>query len=138
MRYTGVHSTGLFVFLQICSVATAQFGPPNVFSAKIENIALVPDKASIHVDIRNTGERAITAFAIMFYLPGPNGERTPCGGRGADMIDWSDPMPGRGTYAHMKRNWIPPNGSLLFDGYPKCPGAAAPLEKIQVELNFIM
>jgi hypothetical protein len=109
-----------------------------VFAARIENIALVPDRASIHVDIRNTGERPITAFAIAFYLPSPNGERIPCGGRGVDMIDWSDPMPGRGISVHMRRNWIPPDGSLLFDGYPKCPGASAALESIQVELNFIM
>ena len=99
---------------------------------------MVPDKASIHVNIRNAGERPITAFAIAFYLPNPTGERIPCGGRGVDMIDWSDPMPGRSIYVHLRRNWIPPNGSLLFDGYPKCPGVSAPLESIQVELNFIM
>jgi hypothetical protein len=138
MLCMGTRPTVLFLFLEACSVATAQLGPPNVLSARLENISLVPDKASIHVNIRNTGERPITAFSIDFYQLSQNGERIPCGGRGADMIDWSDPMPGRSIYVHMRRNWIPPNGSLLFDGYPRCPGGPAPLESIQVELSLIM
>src|SRR5260370_9070463 len=121
-----------------CSVATAELGPSKVLSARLENVTAVPDRASIHVNIRNTGERPITAFSLDFYVLNPKGERIPCGGRGADMIDWSDPMPGRGIYVHMRRNWIPPNGTLLFDGYPRCPGVEAPLESIQVELNNVM
>jgi hypothetical protein len=138
MLFMGPRLTALFLSLTACSVAAAQFGPSNVFSARLENIALVPEKASIHVSIRNTGGRPITAFSIDFYQLNPNGERIPCGGRGADMIDWSDPMPGRNLYIHMRRNWIPPNGAILFDGYPRCPGGPAPLESIQVELKHIM
>jgi hypothetical protein len=130
--------TVVFLFLEACSVATAQLGPSSVLSARIENIAAVPDKASIQVNIRNTGERPITAFSIDFYQLNPNGERTPCGGRGADMIDWSDPMPGRSIYVHMRRNWIPPNGTISLDGYPRCPGGPTQLESIQVELDLIM
>jgi hypothetical protein len=33
-------------------------------------------------------------WCLLFFLLNPNGERTPCGGRGVAMIDWSDPMPG--------------------------------------------
>src|SRR5258707_14836945 len=93
----------LFFFLAAGSLATAQLGPSNIVSAKIESIATVPDKAAIHVEIRNTGGRPITAFSIDFYRPSPNGERIPCGGRGADMIDWADPMPVRNIYVHMRR-----------------------------------
>jgi hypothetical protein len=103
--------TMLFLFLEVCSVATAQVEHSNVLSARLENIAMVPDKASIHVNIRNAGARTNTAFSIAFYQLNPNRERTPCGGRGADMIDWSDPMPGRSIYIHMRRNWVPPNGT---------------------------
>ncbi len=55
-----------------------------------------------------------------------------------DMIDWSDPMPGRSLYVHSRRNWVPPKGTLSLDGYPQCPNGPAPLESIQVELNLIM
>jgi hypothetical protein len=54
------------------------------------------------------------------------------------MIDWSDPMPGRGILVHMRRNWIAPDGASTFDGYPRCAGAAAPLESVQVELDYIL
>jgi hypothetical protein len=138
MLLLGVRWSLLLLFFEACSVTAAQLGPSNVLSARLENIATVPEKASIHVNIRNTGERPITAFSIGFYQLNPNGERTPCGGRGADMIDWSDPMPGRNIYIQMRRNWIPPNGTASFDGYPRCPGGQAPLESIQVELNLIM
>jgi hypothetical protein len=138
MKLIGPRLTAPFLFFAACSVANAQFGPPSVLSARLENIALVPDQASIHVNIRNIGERPITAFSIDFYQLKPNGEHIPCGGRGADMIDWSDAMPGRGIYVHMRRNWIPPNGVILFDGYPRCPGGPTPLESIQVELSLIM
>jgi hypothetical protein len=130
--------TLFFIFLAAGSVATAQLGPSNVLSARLENIATVPDKASIHVNVRNTGARPITAFSIRFSQLKPEGDRIPCGGRGADMIDWSDPMPGRSIYIHMRRNWIPPNGAITFDGYPQCPGGPTPLETVQVELNLIM
>ena len=38
----------------------------------------------------------------------------------------------------MRRNWIPPNGAILFDGYPRCGNGTVSLERIQVELGFIM
>jgi len=120
------------------SVATAQVSASNVRSARLESIATVPDRASIHVIIRNNAARPITAFSVQFYKVQPNGQRTPCGGRGADMIDWSDPMPGRDIYIHMRRKWIPPNGTASFDGYPRCPDGAAPLESIQTELSLII
>ena len=98
-------SAALFFFLPGCFVAYAQLlGTSNVLSARIENALAVADKASIQVTIKNTGERPITAFSIGFSHLNANGERVPCGGRGADMIDWSDPMPGRGIYIHMRRN----------------------------------
>jgi hypothetical protein len=128
----------LFLLPGACSVAAAQFGPSNIVSARIEDIATSPDQATTHVKIRNTGERPITAFSIVFFQLKPNGERMPCGGRGADMIDWSDPMPGRNIYVHMRRNWIAPNATLPFDGYPRCPGGTVGPESIQVELNLIM
>ncbi len=126
------------LFFAVCSLAAAQFGPSKVVSARLENITVVPDKASIHVNIRNSGDRPITAFSIDFYVLDAKGERIPCGGRGVDMIDWSDPMPGRNLYIHMRRNWTPPNGTFLIDGYPRCPGVEAPLDSIQVELNNVM
>lgn len=126
-------------FLAVCSVAAAQSVPSSVFSASLENITPVPDKGSIHVIVRNTGNRAITASAIRFYVPGPNGERVLRGGRGADMIDWSDPMPVSGILVHMRRNWIPPNGTYPFEIYPRIAGGAVPpLESIQVELDYIL
>jgi len=124
--------------LLMFSAATAQVAPSNVLSARLESIAAVPDRASIHVKIRNNAARPITAFSVRFYKVQPNGERTPCGGRGVDMIDWSDPMPGQNIYIHMRRNWIPPNGTASLDGYPRCPDRAAPLEGIQTELSLIV
>jgi hypothetical protein len=124
-------------FLAVCPALTAQFEPSNVFSARIEDIIPVPDKASIHVRIRNIGERPITAVSFGFYQLRSNGERVPCGGRGADMIDWSDPMPGRDIFVHMRRNWIPPNGTFVLDGYPRCPGGTI-LDNIQTELSLVM
>jgi hypothetical protein len=67
MLLLGVRWSLLFLFLEACSVAAAQLGPSNVLSARLENIATVPEKASIHVNMRNTGERPITAFSIGFY-----------------------------------------------------------------------
>ena len=119
--------------LIVCSVAGAQ----NVRSAKLENVTTASDKARFDVKIVNTGERPITAFWVSFYQQDQNGQRIPCGGRGVDMIDWSDPMPGRGIYVHMRRNWIPPNGIGSLDGYPRCPGNAT-VEGIQVELSLIL
>ncbi len=130
--------TMLVLILAACSAMTAQPAPSNVRSAMIENVEVVPGNASLHVNIRNTGQRAITAYSFDFYQTKPDGERSPCGGRGADMIDWSDPMPGRKIYVHMRRNWIPPSGTTTLDGYPRCPGETTPLESIQVELGFIM
>jgi len=132
----------LFFFLGAGSVTTAQPPsqprPSNVHSARIENFVTVPDKAGIHVNIKNTGERPVTAFLIEFYMLNPNGQHIPCGGSGADMIDWSDAMPGRSFYVHMRRNWIPTNGTLLSDGYPRCPGAPAQTGSMQAELSYIM
>lgn len=54
------------------------------------------------------------------------------------MIDWSDPMPRRNIYVHMRRNWIPPNGTTTFEGFPRCPDGQHALESIQVELSLIM
>jgi hypothetical protein len=125
-------------FLAVSGAATAQFEPSNVSSARLDDITQVPDKASIHVQIRNVGERPITAFWIDFYQPTAGGGRVPCGGRGADMIDWSDPMPGRAIFVHMRRNWIPPNGTYPFDGYPHCAGGTTTLESVQAELSAIM
>jgi hypothetical protein len=121
-----------------CAAALAQPGSPQVLSAKLENILVVPKMESIHVDIRNTGERPITAFSLSYYRLNANGESTPCGGRGADMIDWSDPMPGRNLYVHMRRNWIPPNGTHLVDGYPRCSDGSTSLESIHVDLDLIL
>jgi hypothetical protein len=126
----------LFVFLTASSVATAQFAPPNIFSAKIEDIETSSDKVIVH--LRNTGERTITAFSIHLYRLKPDGERSLCSERGQDMIDWSDPMPGRGIYAHMRRNWIASNESQSLDVYPRCGGEKVPPESVQVELNLIM
>jgi hypothetical protein len=126
----------LFVFLIAGSLSSAQFAPSNVLSARLEDIATVSDRVNVH--IRNTGERPITAFSIQSYQLRPDGERKHCGGRGPDMIDWSDPMPGTGVYVHMRRNWIQPNGTLLFDVYPRCAGEKVPPESIQLELNYIM
>jgi hypothetical protein len=127
-----------FLFLGACSEASAQFGPSNVVSARLENIGTSPDQTTTHVNIRNTGEHPITAFSIVYYQFKTNGERIPCGGRGADMIDWSDPMPGRNIYVHMRRNWIPPNGTLPFDAYPRCPGGTEAAEGIHVELDLVV
>lgn len=127
-------------FLAVCSAATAQLGPSAVFSAILEDVTPVPEKTSIHVNIRNTGNRPITAFSVGFYQTTPDGGRVPCGGRGADMIDWSDPMPGRGILVHMRRNWIAPNGTYPFDVYPRrCASVdAPPLESIKVEVDLIL
>jgi hypothetical protein len=125
-------------FLATSSAAIAQLGPASVFSASLEGVTPVPEKAAIRVNIRNTGDRAITAIWIDFYQLAPNGERVPCGGRGADMIDWSDPMPVRGILVHMRRNWIPPNGTYPFEGYPRCGGTVPPLESVQAELGLIL
>jgi hypothetical protein len=138
MVYRSTGFTVLALVHTACFVVAAQPAPSNVRSARIENTSTDPDKAKIQVEIRNTGERTITAFSINFYQLNPNGERIPCGGRGADMIDWSDPMPGRGIYVHMRRNWIPPNGTFSLDGYPRCPSGPTSLESIQIELNLVM
>src|SRR5882724_9086390 len=98
----------LLAVVNLCSVATGQASSSSVRAAEIENLTIVPDKASIHVKVRNVGDRPITAFSIAFVRLGWNGERIPCGGRGMDMIDWSDPMPGRSLYVHSRRNWVPP------------------------------
>src|ERR1051325_5112567 len=97
--------------------AWAQPRASSIQSARVEKIVVVPDKNSLHVSLKNIGERPITAFSIAFHLLQPNGDAVPCGGRGMDMIDWSDPMPGRGLYVHMRRNWIPANGTAVLDGY---------------------
>lgn len=122
----------LFVSLGMPLVASAQLvGASNVFSARIESATAVPDKASIHVNLRNIGQHPVTAFSIAFSHLNGSGERVPCGGRGVDMIDWSDPMPGRSLYIHMRRNWVPSNGTASFDGYPKCPDGPTALEGIE-------
>jgi len=124
--------------LGVGSAVKAQLRPSNVTAARVENIAAVPDRSGIRLDLRNTGQRAITAFFVEFSQQGANGEGIPCGGRGADMIDWSDPMPGRNIYVHMRRNWIPPGGKASIDGYPQCPIEAASLAQMNVQLSLIM
>ncbi len=52
----------LVAFLGLASVVSAQLGPSRIVSAKIESAAVVADKASIHVKVRNVGEHPITAF----------------------------------------------------------------------------
>jgi hypothetical protein len=126
------------LFLGGGSLATAQFGPANVVSAKIEEIKVDSAKSAIRVNIKNTGDHPITAFSVGFYKIGTDGQRTSCGGRGVDMIDWSDPMPHLNIYAHMRRNWIQPNGSLWFDGYPRCQGEKVPFEMISAELEYVL
>jgi hypothetical protein len=113
-----------------------------VVSAKIEGIERDAGKSAVRVNIRNTGERPITAFMVAFYVVKPDGERAGCGGRGPDMIDWSDPMPRTNLIFHMKRNWIQPQGSLWFDGYPRChvgtAGETVPLESVAAELSYVV
>jgi hypothetical protein len=133
-----IRLTMFFLISGECFIGPAQSGSSTIQSARIENVATIPDKGGIRFGVRNIGERQITAFSAEFYVQSANGERIPCGGRGMDMIDWSDPMPGRGIYVHMRRNWLPPNGIGSLDGYPSCPGGPTPLELIQVELNLIM
>jgi hypothetical protein len=121
------------------SLASAQIiGPSNVISAHIDGVEAVTEKAGIHVAIKNAGERPITAFSVGFSHVNISGERVPCGGRGIDMIDWSDPMPTRNLYVHMRRNWIPPAGTATLDGYPRCPDGVVPIQRIQAELRFIL
>jgi hypothetical protein len=124
--------------LFLIAAASAQVSPTNVTSATVAGAVPVPDKQSIHVTLRNIGARPITAFSLAFSRIGRDGQRMPCGGRGVDMIDWSDPMPGRNLYVSMRRNWIPPNGTATLDGYPRCPDGQTPLESIQTELNLVM
>src|SRR5260370_600998 len=124
--------------LGVGSAVKAQLRPSNVTAARVENIAAIPDRSGIRLDLRNTGQRAITAFFVEFSQQGANGESIPCGGRGADMIDWSDPMPGRNIYVHMRRNRIPPSGQASIDGYPQCPNPAASLAQMNVQLSLIM
>jgi hypothetical protein len=129
---------GMLVLVQ-GAVAFAQLiGPSNVYSARINRAEAVVEKASIHVTIKNASERPITAFSVAFSQLNAAGERVPCGGRGVDMIDWSDPMPGRNLYVHMRRNWIPGGGTAMLDGYPRCPDGLTSLEHIQVELRLVM
>src|SRR5258708_39549255 len=111
----------VLLLLGVGSAVKAQVRPPNVTAARLENIAAVPDRSGIRLDVRNTGQRAITASFVEFSQQGANGESIPCGGRGGDMIDWSDPMPGRKIYVHMGPNWIPPGGKASIDGLPQCP-----------------
>lgn len=118
--------------------AAARFAPSSIDSAKIEQIEVDAGKSAIRVNIRNTGELPITAFSILFYQVKSSGERVPCGGRGADMIDWSDPMPRSNVYIHMRRNWIEPHASQWFEGYPRYRGETVPLDNIRAELSFIM
>jgi hypothetical protein len=124
--------------LLLLAAASAQVAPTNVVSATVEGAVPIPDKQSIHVTLRNIGARPITAFSLAFTRIARDGQRIPCGGRGVDMIDWSDPMPGRNLYVSMRRTWITPNGTATFDGYPRCPDGQTPLENIQAELNLVM
>ena len=130
---------GLLLLLADWAVGWSQLiGPSSVFSARIDHADAVVEKASVHVTIKNTGELPITAFSLSFSHLNAAGERVPCGGRGVDMIDWSDPMPRRNIYVHMRRKWIPPGGTATLDGYPRCPDGAAPLEQIQAELRTVI
>jgi len=127
----------LFV-IGLGSEVKAQVQLSNVTAAHVEHIAAIPERSGILVDIRNSGQRAITAFFVEFFQSGANGESIPCGGRGADMIDWSDPMPGRNIYVHLRRNWILPGGMGSIDGYPQCAGTATSLERVSVQLSLVM
>jgi hypothetical protein len=128
-----------FLAMLGCSVGAAQMiAPSNVMTARIDRAEGAADKGSIHVSIKNTGERPVTAFSVGFSHLNAAGEHVPCGGRGVDMIDWSDSMPGRSLYVHMRRNWIPPGGTATLDGYPRCPDGAVQLAGIQAELRFVV
>ncbi len=116
---------------------------PQVQSARIASANPVPERSAIQVRIVNLGDRPITAYMLLFSRKAADGSMIPCGGRGLDMIDWSDPMPGTGLYVHMRRNWIAPKGGeASLDGYPTCPGGkageTARLDGIQVELGSIV
>jgi hypothetical protein len=135
----GARLVALLLFAGLCFVANAQLpGPTNVVSARIESVAAVPERTGLHIAMRNIGQRPITAFSIGFSHVDSSGDRVPCGGRGMDMIDWSDPMPRLNIYIHMRRNWVPPNGTASFEGYPRCPDGQVALESIQVALALIM
>jgi hypothetical protein len=134
MRY----SVAAIFFLHACTAFGQLVGPSNVFSARIDSAVAVTDKASIHVIVKNTAEHPITAFSVGFSHLNASGERIPCGGRGVNMIDWSDPMPGRNLFVHMRRSWVSPKGTATLDGYPKCPDGQVPLEQIEVVLSLVM
>lgn len=122
-----------------CAVGWSQLiAPSSIFSARVEHVDAIIEKASVHVIIKNVGQLPITAFSLGFSRLNAAGQRVPCGGRGVDMADWSDPMPRRNIYIHMRRKWIAAGGTATLDGYPRCPDGAASLDQVQVELRMIM
>jgi hypothetical protein len=130
-------SAGLIACIAVFATAT-ELQAERVSSAKIEKLETMPDRGGIRATLSNTGARTITAFSISFFQQKDAAERIPCGAHGEDMIDWSDPMPNRGTYVHMHRNWVVPGGTISLDGYPRCAGLAVPLDSIQAEISFII
>lgn len=100
----------------ICSAGgSQQFAP--VASAITENVQPVQDRKAIRFEIRNLGPKSITAFEFVVTENGSGGGPAFCTGRGQDMLDWSDPMPGTGMVVNMRRSWIEPNGTLRTEGY---------------------
>jgi hypothetical protein len=129
---------GMFLAFGISSWVAAQTVSPRVRSARVESTAVESENARINVTLKNEGVRPLTAFFLRFYKLDANGGRIPCGGRGLDMIDWSDSMPGKSLYVHMRRRWVPANGSALLDGYPHCVDGLGDLSGVQTEISSIV
>ncbi|MBV9082438.1 MAG: hypothetical protein JOZ62_07185, partial [Acidobacteriaceae bacterium] len=106
----------LALLLWFCHMGISQQFPP-VTSAMIEKVQVIPDRKAIRIDVRNLSAKKVTAFQFTVLETGPGNEAVPCTGRGQDMLDWSDPMPGTGMYVHMHRSWIEPNGTVPAEAY---------------------
>jgi hypothetical protein len=130
-------SRSLVVALAYAVAAVSEVTSQTVVSAQVTNLDLVPERNRIDVTMTNTGQRAITAFYLQAFAM-RDGVKTPCGGRGQDMIDGSDPMPGTQILVHVARHWIAPGQDRKMDIYPGNNCRQLPLGEVRFEVADIL